>query len=178
MLSRTYSRGVPAIARISTIGRIPAMSASRRFSSGSSDDDVQGLGDSPTPGLGSKDRDTAGRVTTLEHAVQDIRTDVKDIRTDVREIRTEMKSGFVQATAEQQKMLSQFAAEQQRTFTQFYVRVLFALVGVSAVLVNSALIMPKTEASRIDNEIRRRALIRAGVDEAMKAEAMKGMAQK
>jgi len=51
-------------------------------------------------------------------------------------------------------------------------------VGVSVLLVGSAVVLPWTEATRLDNEVRRRALIRAGEDEAMKAEAMKGMAQK
>ncbi|KAJ9157690.1 hypothetical protein NKR23_g125 [Pleurostoma richardsiae] len=62
------------------------------------------------------------------------------------------------------RLVKGFAADQQRQFSQFYMQGFFGIVAISMCLVGSAWVLPEVEARYLDIEIKRRAIMRDGLD--------------
>ncbi|KAJ9129327.1 hypothetical protein NKR19_g10413 [Coniochaeta hoffmannii] len=72
-----------------------------------------------------------------------------------------------------EKSFAEYGEQQQKTFSQFYPRTLFLVIGFSGLLVGSTFVATFTDAIRLDNEIKRRAILQTGVFEATQKMAQK-----
>jgi len=148
-------------------------------------------------GLETEVKDFKIGMTGLETEVKDVKTEVKDFKTEMKDFRTEIfhkfdilgtkfessqkemahkfeilgtkfESGQKEMASKFENKLSSVSNDQQKQFSNFYARSFFGIVGIAAILIGSAWILPMKETERLDAEVKKRAIIRDGADKMLR----------
>jgi hypothetical protein len=89
-------------------------------------------------------------------------TKIDKLESDFSSLKADIKEQLAGYALSHKNQLSDMALDQEAQFSRFYSRCFFGVMGLTILLVGSSWILPMNETTRLDAEIKRRAIVQYG----------------